>query len=462
MSPSATPWRRYLSKYKLTQLEINHAEPKALEYLLGDGCGLFLRVRPAGEKDWLFKYTFDGRRCKLGLGSYRDVSLKVARTEADRARELVARCIDPKVDRTRRRAEETAQRDAAERLRRRMTVKALFEEWFAAEVKRRSDGGQEVRRTFTKDVLPVIGERYAEEIRRPDVIKILDKVKRRGVCVMTRSLLGDIRQMFNYALLREHIQIDPTFGLKRDTWGKKTERDRFLDEDEIKLLAAKLPTSGVSKSSIACIWLLLATGCRVGEISGTRWENVDLEKGRLFLPAGNTKNRMAHTVFLSTFARQQLQVLRKETSESPFILPGRRPRLDVPWTSLCPKFLSKQLRDRQLGADVAPMRNRSKRTDALMLPGGRWTAHDLRRSCATLMGQLGVAPHIIEKCLNHVDPNKMQRIYQRQSTQVEQKDAWELVGGLLQKIYPADTKFLGVPNLGHLQCPSGSTLMADA
>lgn len=433
--PLSGPLEAVLSKYILTQLEINRAEPKAQEYLLGDGSGLFLRVRPASEKDWLFKYTFGGKRCKLGLGSYRDISLKTARTEADRARELIAQCIDPKMDRARREAEEAAQREAAERLRRRMTANTLYEEWFTAEVKRRSDGGQEVRRTFTKDVLPVIGERYAEEIRRPDVIKILDKVKQRGVSVMTRNMLGDIRQMFNYALLREYILIDPTFGLKRDTWGKKTERDRFLDEDEIKMLAAKLPVSGVSKSSEATIWLLLATGCRVGEISATRWEHVDLDKGRLFLPAGNTKNRVAHAVFLSDFAKQQMQVLRLEEPESPFILPSRRSNPGAPWASLCPKFLSKQLRDRQLGENAEPMKNRSKQTDALMLPGGRWTAHDLRRSCATLMGHLGVAPHIIEKCLNHVDPNKMQRIYQRQSTQAEQKEAWELVGGSLQKIW---------------------------
>lgn len=426
--PLSGPLETVLSKYILTQLEINRAEPKAQEYLLGDGSGLFLRVRPAGEKDWIFKYTIAGKRCKLGLGSFRDIPLKVARSEADRARELVAQCIDPKMDRARREAEEAAQREAAERLRRRMTVNTLYEEWFTAEVKRRSDGGQEVRRTFTKDVLPAIGERYAEEIRRPDVIKILDKVKQRGVSVMTRNMLGDIRQMFNYALLREYILIDPTFGLKRDTWGKKTERDRFLDEDEIKILAAKLPVSGVSKSSEATIWLLLATGCRVGEISATRWEHVDLDKGRLFLPAGNTKNRVAHTVFLSDFAKQQLQVLRLEEPESPFMLPGRRSNPDASWVSLCPKFLSKQLRDRQLGESAKPMKNRCKQTDALMLPGGRWTAHDLRRSCATLMGHLGVAPHIIEKCLNHVDPNKMQRIYQRQSTQTEQKEAWDLVG----------------------------------
>jgi integrase len=415
-------------------MQISQAKPADKEYQLGDGDGLFLRVRPAGEKDWVFRYTFEGKRCKLGLGSLRRSSLAIARAEADRARGLISQCIDPKLDRSRRRAKELAEREAVESLSSRMTVNTLFDEWFSAEVKRRSDNGQEVLRTFTKDVLSEIGERYAEEIRRVDIIKLLDKVKQRGVLVMTRNMLGDIRQMFNYALLREYIFIDPTFGLKRDTWGKKTERDRYLDEDELSQLATKLPTSGLSKSSVANIWLLLATGCRVGEISTTRWEHVDLDKGKLFLPADNTKTKVAHTVFLSDFAKQQLLVLRAEEPLSPYILPGRRRSSSAQWISVCPKSLSKQLRDRQLGSDATPMKNRSMQTDSLVLPGGRWTAHDLRRTCATMMGSLGVSPHIIERCLNHVDPNKMQRIYQRHSTQHEQRAAWKLIGKVLEKV----------------------------
>lgn len=423
-----------MSKDKLTQLQAKHAKPSSKDYELHDGGGLILRVRPAGDKFWIFRYSFAGKRCRLGLGNFETVTLGAARQEASRARQLIAQSIDPKLDRARREADEVAQREAAERLKSRMTVNMLFEEWFAAEASRRSDNGHEVRRTFAKDILPAIGDLYADEIRRINVIKILDSVKQRGVEVMTRNMLGDIRQMFNYALLREYILVDPTFGLKRDTWGKKTERDRFLDEDEIKMLTYKLPKAGMSKSSVASIWLLLATGCRVGEISATRWEHVDLAQDKLFLPTELTKNKVAHTIFLSDFAKQQLLLLKAEEPESPFILPGRRPRPDAPWISVCPKSLSKQLRDRQLGADAQPMSNRSQQTDALMLPGGRWTAHDLRRSCATLMGQYGVAPHIIEKCLNHVDPNKMQRIYQRQSTQAQQKEAWELIGNKLQKL----------------------------
>ena len=195
-----------MSRYHLKQVVIDSAKPKEKEYLLADGNGLFLRVRPKGEKDWLLVYTFAKKRDKLGLGSLKTTSLKTARLEAGRAHELIAQLIDPKLERARRVAKEVEQRLVDEQHQRRMTVSNLFEEWFVAEVIGRSDAGQEVRRIFTKDVLPAIGERYADEIRRIDTIKILDSVKQRGVKVMTRNMLGEIRQMFNYALLRITLQ----------------------------------------------------------------------------------------------------------------------------------------------------------------------------------------------------------------------------------------------------------------
>lgn len=423
-----------MSKYHLKQTIIENAKPEAKEYLLADGNGLFLRVRPQGEKDWLLLYSFAKNRCKLGLGSLRTTPLKTARLEAERAHVLIAQCIDPKLERSRRAAKEAEQRKIEEQLQRRMTVATLFEEWFASEVIGRTDAGQEVRRIFTKDVLPAIGERYADEVRRIDTIRILDSVKQRGVKVMTRNMLGDIRQMFNYALLREYIEIDPTFGLKRDTWGKHVERERYLDEDEIKLLATLVPQAHLPKSVVAMIWFLLATGCRVGEITKSQWLNVNFQTGQLFLPKAITKNKVDHTVFLSSFAKEQLLILRSLHPKSPYLLPSRTSSDTNGWKHIDPKFMNKHLSDRQKGEDAVPLKNRTKHTAALLLSRGNWTPHDLRRSCATMMGQLGVAPHIIEKCLNHVDPNKMQRIYQRQSTQSEQKEAWDLVGAKLQEI----------------------------
>jgi integrase len=65
------------------------------------------------------------------------------------------------------------------------------------------------------------------------------------------------------------------------------------------------------------------------------------------------------------------------------------------------------------------------------LPGGRWTPHDLRRTGATLMGELGVHGDVIEKCLNHLEQSKIKRTYQRAIRQQEQADAWRLLGARL-------------------------------
>jgi integrase len=59
----------------------------------------------------------------------------------------------------------------------------------------------------------------------------------------------------------------------------------------------------------------------------------------------------------------------------------------------------------------------------LLLTGGEWTPHDLRRTAATLMGELGVRPDVIERTLNHIEQNRMSRIYQRQSLEAEQQAA---------------------------------------
>ena len=112
---------------------------------------------------------------------------------------------------------------------------------------------------------------------------------------------------------------------------------------------------------------------------------------------------------------------------SPWVLPASRQGAG----HVCLKSLAKQIGDRQRG-DKIPMKNRAKLTQALELPKGKWTPHDLRRTGATLMGTLGVRPDVIEKCLNHVQQNRLVRIYQRQTLQAEQVEAWRLLGDRLE------------------------------
>jgi integrase len=207
---------------------------------------------------------------------------------------------------------------------------------------------------------------------------------------------------------------------KKDHAGRQKERDRYLSEEEIIELKRRLPVANLLRTTELAIWIMLSTCCRVGELSQAKWEDVDLEQREWFIPAGNSKNAKDHTVFLSDFAQEQFQQLHTLTGDSGWCLPSRDGKRHV---SL--KSIAKQIKDRVRSEQL---HNRTKATGALLLSGGAWTPHDLRRTGATMMGELGVMGEVIERCLNHVERNKLKRIYQRHELKGEQREAWRLLG----------------------------------
>lgn len=431
----------------LTVKELEALTPDKAGERLRDGNSLIGTVRVTdADVSVLFRwrYRFEGKVKDYTCGTWPRDSLATIRSARREAAAKLANRIDPQADKRAERLNAKANQAEAisaatkrildiEASNARMTVKELFDRWERLELKARKDQGAEARRSFEKDVFPDLGTLAAEDVKRSMIAACLDKVVERGSPVLARNLLGDLRQMFGFAIKREYVENDPTSHLKRDDFGKKTERDRILNDDEIKRLAKLLPDAGMQAASVAAIWIMLSTCCRVGEISRARWGHVDLNSGQWIIPPENSKNAKEHTVYLSDFAKGQFSLLNKlATSEddgtvSPWVLPATNKDIHV-----CVKSLAKQIGDRQRGDDKAPMKNRSKLVSALVLPRGKWTPHDLRRTGATLMGRLGVRPDVIEKCLNHVEQNALVRIYQRQSLEAEQAAAWKLLGERLE------------------------------
>ena len=79
----------------LTETRIRAAKGAEKPYKLRDGGGLHLLVTPAGGRLWRMRYRHRGRESMIGLGSYPDVSLKVARARRDEARKLLGSGGDP-------------------------------------------------------------------------------------------------------------------------------------------------------------------------------------------------------------------------------------------------------------------------------------------------------------------------------------------------------------------------------
>lgn len=395
------------------------------EQLLGDGANLFLRLRPQ-SRDWLFVWKDQGKKHKLMLGSASDLSLAEARDKAREARTHLADGKHPRVERQKRRVEQIAldQAQGAQP----QTVDALFETWFQKEVEKQyADGGKEVRRRYEKDVAPLIGQRPPYSVVEADIVKVLDVVAARGANRVAGQMLADLRQMFKFAARRRLAQFNPTDDLSKKEWnGESVERDRVLSELEILLLRDQVPKAKLIPETECAIWIMLGTGCRVGELSQSRWEWIVGDE--LMLPKEITKTKEPHTVVLSPFVRRHLKRLRAANPKSEWLFPAKHNGGAVD-----EKSITKQITDRQRGK---PIKGRSPAVTSLRLPGGKWNSHDLRRTAATLMQtkEVGAPPHVIEAVLNHAEPNRMKRIYQHHKYRDEMRDAWLRLGAHLDKL----------------------------
>ena len=319
-----------------------------------------------------------------------------------------------------------------------MTVRQLFDRWHQLDLRNRVMKGDDVKRSFEADVFPLIGDLAAEDVRKTHIQVILDAIRARGTedrprISMQKKTLADLRQMFGWALERDYLLADPTAVIRKAKLGASTERERVLSEAELIELFKKLPASGLAETSRLALMIQLSTASRIGETLQAHWAHVDFERRTWSIPAEIAKNGKAHTIALSDFAVRQFEALHKLTGVMPWLFPNTELKAVV-----CTKSTTKQVGDRQRYAK-AIMKNRSQDAHALELPGGRWVPHDLRRTAATMMVQLGVLPDVVEKCLNHTEPNKLKRIYQRASYEVPMRDAWRLLGDRLDLLHRRST-----------------------
>ncbi len=412
---------------------------------LHDGGGLYLRKRDAGAY-WYLRLSDPATGAEQWhrmfpddpAGHYPHKSLADARDEAARLWRTRSEGIDPRAKREQTIREAHAQALAdAEAARRRLTVKDLFDHWARVELtphvradgKRsgRKDGGEYVRQQFERRVFPALGAVAAADVRKADVLAVLDEVKAAGKLRTANVLLASLKQMFRFALVREIVERNPLDTVtKRDAGGSDDGRQRTLSDDEIKALATAIPAAKMNARSASAIWLILATGVRVGEAMNATRDHIDVEAKTWHLP--ETKNGRDHLIHLSEFALTQIEALSelKETDDDGKLLPWVFPNTagDGP---VCIKSFGKQLADRQRPPERR-MQHRSKRTDSLMLAGGRWTAHDLRRTAATLMARLGVSGDVIDECLNHVIESRVRRTYIRDRRPAEQARAFDALG----------------------------------
>lgn len=422
---------------KLTVKELDGLTKANIGKTVRDDGGLRGKVRGSNRSKngvsvtFVFRYKWEGKTKDFPCGTWPGELLADIRKTRDAAKGKIQEGLDPGLDRKatalQHRVEQAQSVAHLEEKLARDTTHALFEYWSAIELSQRRDGGKETIRGFYKDVLPVIGYLRAEDVSKADVMKIVDAVLARVSNRMAKRFLSEMRQMFGFALDREIIHTDPTARIKKDRiGGKDVIRTRHLSESEIRELHAKMPEANFTHTTICALWIMLSTCCRVGEISRARWQDLNLDAATWKIPKDHAKNGRELVVYLSEFAKKQFQRLELYKTHDDWMFPDRTRTSHV-----STKSISKQVADRQR---ITPMKNRTQATETLLLSGGHWTPHDLRRTGATIMGNLRVQPDVIEKCLNHTEESKMKRTYQQQAMVEEQREAWNLLGSRLSLV----------------------------
>jgi integrase len=441
--------------------------------MLSDGDGLVGEVRATadGTVSLPFRYGFkwEGKKAWHYCGTWPTVSLEAIRAERDRARAFVKDGVKPTDAKRAAKIEAQAEVDAkiAEAARvaaDNLPVRAMYEAWILDGVSR-SDGNAELRRCFEKDVLPAIGEKAVRHTTEGDLRGVLRTVIKRGAYRMASRLHSDLIQMFTWAEKRkpwralmaegnpaELIELNKLLppGVDPDA-----ERERVLSGEELRELRVKLDEMEnvyaaapagtkysvdrpLKKETQLALWICLGTLCRIGELIKARWEHVDLATGEWLVPRENTKTRVEWKVCLSPFALRQFKALQALTGDTPFCFPARTAMDEVPAQHVCLKTISKQVGDRQARFKKRkPLKNR-RHDDSLVLSNGKngeWTPHDLRRTGATMMQQLGVSPDVIDRCQNHVlAGSRVRRAYLHYDYAQEKREAWDRLGERIEAL----------------------------
>ena len=266
-----------------------------------------------------------------------------------------------------------------------------------------------VRRSIERDVLPVIGARAAEDIRRRDIIAILDTIAERGAPVHANRVRNMLSAMWTWAISEDlpGIENNPASNVKSRI--VEQPGTRWLSAAEIRAVAPHLDALPAAKRD--ALWLILLTGQRPGEVVGMRQGEVDLDHDTWTIPAARSKNKRSHTVPLVGEARAI--VARLMADARPDELERHDGRLLL-------------VRARGVRPLLVNNLNWSLRSALAAAGVERAKPHDLRRTTLSHLGRLGTDPLIIGHVANHVSATRntvTTSVYVRHDYFAEKRDA---------------------------------------
>jgi integrase len=354
---------------KLTKKVIDANLPKEKDYIVWDDeiKGFGCRIFPGGKKTYVFYYRAPVTRkfSYIKIGLHGNLTVDEARIKAKRLALSVSDGIDVKAEKKQEIIEEQKSILFVE------FWQVFTDKYIAKEHKPSTIRANKSR--IKNNILPFLGNKKIADIERQDILAFKDLMSHiEGNCAKCLRLLStafDQAELWGY----RNQNSNPCKGIKK-RGDKKMER--FLTAAELKKLEEVLASMDSSKSSpysLAAIWLLIFTGCRLGEVLTLPWADVHLEDGYLYLKDSKVGVR---TIALNDKAKQIFTRLQKREGNS-YVFCGNLPGKPL----------------------VNVNRTWHKVRTLAGIPDVR--IHDLRHSFASFALKKGVDLYTVSKLLGH-------------------------------------------------------------
>jgi integrase len=349
--------------------------------------GLSFRVTPTGVRSWCFRFRDPrtGHSSRIGLGPYPALSLSDARELAEAQRKLVATGKNPVEARRQERVEAPQKTFGA------LALRYLTEH---AERHKRPKSVAEDRRNLSIHILPMWGNRRFEDLRRADLIELVEGLVQNGKPVLANRVHALCSKIGAFAVEADLLVGNPFAGIKKR--GKENIGRRVLSDNELHLFWRYIVLPPVSRRVGMALRLALLTGVRAGEVAGiTRAELEHLDdhnRAAWTIPSDRAKNGRAHFVPLSSLARETLrQAMELVGDDEQYVFPSRWNK-NEPITAHALAVAMRRFSDQMKPASPATK---------------SWSAeppspHDLRRTFATRLSSLGVPKEDRDALLNHI------------------------------------------------------------
>ena len=421
----------------LTELSVAKEKPASIREEIADlrFPGFYLIIQPNCAKSFALRYRYGGRPRKLTLGQWPRTSLAKAKKRAGDALEALEQGNDPAATFRPAQSEvpHRGDRDAFGNV-----VHAFIEKHARPHNRSWKEtarllGVRPDTRTPERlvDISGGIAARWAErdigKIRRRDIIDAVEAIEHGTLANRTFSAL---RKLFNWCLARDIISFSPCAGVKPPH--AEESRDRVLSDAEVRAVWTAAEANGYPYGSL--VQLLLLTAQRRAEVAGMTEQEIDAARQSWAIRRERTKNKLPHSVPLTAAALDIIAKLPRIAGDG-FLFTG----------SGRSAFSGFSRAKRNL--DKAVLIELKRHDDAATLKP--WTLHDLRRTAATRMQEIGVLPHVVEAVLNHISGHKggVAGVYNRAEYERQKRKALErwarhlnrIVTGKISNVVP----FLG-------------------